>query len=100
MTVASECVQWNRAGLLHTGDDTNRVASSQEGGQRRCRLMPARWHLFASVLYISLEESFAKLLAAQRICSNVLNNLTFLLLSMGQPTPEGILTQGIKSTVK
>ena len=33
--VAEECVQRRRAGLLHTGDDTNRVAGSQEGGQRR-----------------------------------------------------------------
>lgn len=50
------CVQRRRAGLQHTDDDTNRMASSQEEEQRRCNLMPGMV-ASAPVHSISSEES-------------------------------------------
>lgn len=45
-------VQRHRAALLHTDDDTNRMASSLDSERRRCNLMPALGHLFVPVHYI------------------------------------------------
>lgn len=49
--VAAKRVQRCRAGQLHTGGDTNIMARSQRGGQRRCNSMPASDYLLSEHSY-------------------------------------------------
>lgn len=58
--------------LPHTDVDTNRMASKQQGVQRRCNLMPDMV-ASAPVYYISSEESclFAKNVCSLSLCAAV-----------------------------